>query len=291
MSRNRTIAFVVVVAVCGVISFVGTRLAAVGSQRVEGDGSAPWLAEADASVIELDEKFSKEAEGLVEDLLQEQRSMALAIEDPCTPDGLILSQAEKAIASHEHLLRRVGEHVAMLRLKLPAEQRQRLMGLCADVVRGPMGQGRGRGYGYGGGSGIGRQDSSGRGRGRRGWGRGRETNGRGYGQRRRQGGRLAQRLGLTEEQILISQERDPDFEADLAQLRNVLLDERAKLLSAFEDLQTSNEELLEQINRLVFAHSQIERRLIQYLLILRPHLTVEQQKWLMGLCENRYRHY
>jgi hypothetical protein len=291
MSRNRTIAFVVVVAVCGLISFVGTRLAAIGSQRTEGDGPVRWLSEADASVIELEEKFSKEAEGWVDDLLQEQRSLALAIEDPCAPDELILAQAEKAIASNEHLLRRVGEHVAMLRLKLPAAQRQRLMGLCADVVRGPMGQGRGRGYGYGGGSGIGRQDLSGRGRGRRGWGRGRETNGRGYGQRRRQGGRLAQRLGLTEEQILISQERDPDFEADLAQLRNGLLDERAKLLSAFEDLQTSNEELLEQINQLVLAHSQIERRLIRHLLILRPHLRVEQQKWLMGLCENRYRHY
>lgn len=281
MSRNRTIAFIVVVVACGAVSFVGTRLTATGSQN--RDGSVPWLAKADPSVIELEDKFNEEADGLIEDLLQKQNSLALAIEDPCTPDESILAQAEKAIASHEHLLRRVGEHVAMLRLKLPAEQRERLMGLCADVIRGPIGQGRGRGYGYGGGRGMGR--------GQRGRGRGREGGGRGYGQRRGQRGRLAQRLGLTEEQIQITREQDPDFEADLAQLRNTLLAERETLLNMFEDPQIENETLLEQINQLISSHSQVERRLAQHLLILRPHLNVEQQKWLIGLCKHRGRGY
>jgi len=283
MSRNRAIAFIMVVVACGVISFIGTRLAATGSQKTERDGSAPWLGEAAPSVIELEEKFSKEADGLIEDLLQEQNKLALAIEDPCTPDESILAQVEKAIASHEHLLGRVGEHVAMLRLKLPTEQRERLMGLCADVIRGPMSQGRGRGFGYGGGRGMGR--------GQRGWGRGRETNGRGYGQRRRQRGRLAQRLGLTEEQILIAQEKDPNIETDLMQMRNSLLEERAQLLSMFEAPQTGNEALLDQINQLISAHSQIEQRLARHLLILRPHLNAEQQKWLIGLCKHRGRSY
>ncbi|MBN2314450.1 MAG: periplasmic heavy metal sensor [Sedimentisphaerales bacterium] len=283
MSRNRTIVFIVVVVACGVISFVSTRLAATGSQKNEHDGSIPWLAQAAPSVIELEEKFNKEADGLIEDLLQKQNSLALAIEDPYTPDASILAQVEKATASHEHLLRRVGEHVAMLRLKLPAEQRERLMGLCANVIRGPIGQGRGRGYGYGGGRGMGR--------GQRGWGRGREGGGRGYGQRRGQRGRLAQRLGLTDEQIQITQEQDPDFGADLAQLRNTLFADRENLLSMFEDPQIENETLLKQINRLISSHSRVERRLAQHLLILRPHLNVEQQKWLIGLCRHQGRGY
>ncbi len=283
MTRKRAIAFVVVVATCGVISFVGTRLAATGSQKNEPDGSIPWLAQAAPSVIELEERFNKEADGLIEDLLRNQNSLALAIEDPCTPDESILAEIEKAIASHEQLLRRVGEHVAMLRLKLPTEQRERLMGLCADVVRGPLSQGRGRGYGFGGGRGMGR--------GQRGWGRGREATERGNGQRRRQRGRLAQRLGLTGEQIRITQEQNPDIETDLTQMRNTLLGERAKLLSMFEDPQTGNEQLLEQIKQLISAHSQIERRLAEHLLILRPHLNTEQQKWLIGLCKHRGRNY
>jgi hypothetical protein len=280
MSRNKTIVFIVVVVACGVVSFVGTRLAATDSPKNERDG-ASWLAQAAPPVIELEEKFNKEADALIEDLLQKQDGLALAIEDPCTPDESILAQVEKNIASHEHLLRRVGEHVSMLRSKLPAEQRERLMGLCADVVRGPIGQGRGRGYGYGGGRGMGR--------GQRGWGRGREGGGRGYGQRRRQRGRLAQRLGLTDEQIRITQEQDPDFETDLRQLRDTLLAERETLLNMFEDPQIENGTLLEQVNRLISAHSQVERRLAQHLLILRPHLDVEQQKWLIGLCRHRGR--
>jgi Spy/CpxP family protein refolding chaperone len=283
MSRKRTIALTVIVVVCGVISFVGTRIAAIGSQKTGHKESASWLAEATPSVIELEEKFNKEADGLIEDLLREQKSLASAIEDPCTPDESILAQAENVIAAHERLLRRVGEHVATLRSKLPGAQRKRLMDLCAEVVRGPIGQGRGRGYG--GGRRMGWQDSSGPGRGQRGRGFGRDANGRGYGQRRRQRGRLAQRLNLTDEQIQITQEQDPNFESDLIQLRDNLLTEQAKLVQVFEDAQTDNEQLLEQIDKMISAHSQIERRIARHLLVLRQHLSAEQQKWLIGLCE------
>ena len=285
MNRKRTIAFIVIVVICGGISFVGTRLAAIASNTAGRDGSAPWLADAAPSVVELDEEFSKEADGLIDMLLQEQRNLARVIDDPCSPEASILSQVEKVNAAHEHLFRRVGEHVASLRTKLPAAQRERLMGLCAEVVRGPIGQGRGRGDGYGRGRRLGRQDSSEPGRGPRGRGYGRE---RGFGQRRRQRGGLAWRLGLTEAQVLIAQEQDPDFESDLIRLRNTLLAERAKLLDVFEDTRTTNEELLDQINRLILAHNQIQRRMTRYLLALRPHLNPEQQKWLMGLCQHNW---
>jgi hypothetical protein len=135
------------------------------------------------------------------------------------------------------------------------------------------------------------QDSSGPGRGQRGRGFGRGAGGRGFGQRLRQRGRLAQRLNLTDEQILISQEQDPNFDSDLIQLRNTLLDERAKLLRMFEDAQTDNELLLDQMDRMISAHSRIERRIARHLLVLRQHLDAEQQKWLIGLCEHNQGRY
>lgn len=283
MIRNRTIALIVIAVVCGVISFVGTRIAAVGSQKTADKASVPWLAEAAPSVLKLEEEFNKEVYGLIEDLLREQKSLASVVEDPCTPDEAILSQDENVIAAHERLLRRVGEHVASLRLKLPVAQRKRLMDLCAEVLRGPIGQGRGR-HGYGGPGRMGRQDSYGPGRGQRGQGFGRGAGGRGYGQRLRQRGRIAQRLNLTDEQIKITQEQDPNFESDLVQLRNTLLTERAALLQMFEGAQTNNEQLLEQIDKMISAHSRIERRIARHLLVLRKHLNAEQQKWLIGLC-------
>jgi len=86
--------------------------------------------------------------------------------------------------------------------------------------------------------------------------------------------------------FFIIQEKDPDFEADLTQMRNTLLAERAELLHVFEDARTGNEALLNQIDTLVSAHSQIERRIARHLLVLRPHLNAEQQKWLIGLCRH-----
>ena len=285
MNKNRTIALIVIAIVCGAISFVGTRIAAIGSHKTTDEASIPWLAEAAPSVIELEEKVNKEVDGLIEDILREQKSLASVIEDPCTPDESILTQAENVITAHERLLRRVGQHVATLRLKLPGAQRKYLMGLCAEVLRGPIGQGRGRGYGYGGPGRMGRQDSSGPGRGQRGRGFGRDANGRGYGLRRRQRGRLAQRLNLTDEQIQITRQQDPNFESDLIQLRNTLLTERTKLLQVFEDAQADNVQLLEQIDSMISAHSQIERRIARHLLVLRQQLNTEQQKWLIGLCK------
>lgn len=284
MNRKRAIILTAVVLASGGISFLAARLAASRSLAAEQPESVRWLSGAPAAVIRLEEDFNKQADKLVESLLQEQKGLAVALEDPCTPDEAVLARVETVIAAHERLLRQVGEHIVTLRLKLPEAQRERLMTLCADTVRGPLGPGGGRGAGYGGGSRMGPRDGSGAGRGAgggRGYGGG---GGAGYGQRHRLRGGLAQGLGLTEEQIVLAQEQDPNFEADAAQLRDALLAERAKLLAAFEHPQTASDGLLTQVEKLISAHSQIERRIARHVLVLRPHLTAEQQKWLIGLC-------
>jgi hypothetical protein len=234
----------------------------------------------------MEERFDAELNGLTASLAAEQKSLAAALEDPCTPNEIVLERTESVAQAHGHLLRRVGEHVVELRSKLPASNQDYLMSLCAETVRGPMSRtggraGGGRHNGLGGGPGL-----HGRGNGRgRGAGFGRGGGGRGgHGMRLGARGRLARRLGLNEEQVSILEDKDSGFEADSARLRDALLAERSTLLALFENPQSTDEELLQKMDKLISAHSRIERRIAEHVMVLRPYLTVEQQKWLIGLC-------
>jgi len=284
MNRKRTAILAIVAFACGAIAFFNARLSVLNDQKKEHKPSAQWLSDASRAAIELEEKFDEELDGLIKNLAAQQKSLALALEDPCTPNEVVLEHTEAVIGAHEHLIRRVGEHVVELRGKLQADKRDYLMHLCAETVRGPMsrlggraGRGgrrngtvgggpNGRGYGYGRGGGAGR------------------GGGGGYGMRLRVRDRLARRLRLNEEQAKLLQEKDPDFEANSMNLRNALMTEREKLLSIFENPNSSDVELLQQIEKFISTYSWIERRIAEHVLVLRPYLTVEQQKWLIGLC-------
>ena len=284
MNRKRTAILAIVAFACGAIAFFNARLSVLNDQKKEHKPSAQWLSDASRAAIELEEKFDEELDGLIKNLAAQQKSLALTLEDPCTPNEVVLEHTEAVIGAHEHLIRRVGEHVVELRGKLQADKRDYLMHLCAETVRGPMSRlggraGRGgrrngtvgggpdgRGYGYGRGGGAGR------------------GGGGGYGMRLRVRDRLARRLRLNEEQAKLLQEKDPDFEASSMNLRNALMTEREKLLSIFENPNSSDGELLLQIENFISTYSWIERRIAEHVLVLRPYLTVEQQKWLIGLC-------
>jgi len=210
--------------------------------------------------------------------MDRQKSLGSVLEDPCTPDQVVVEQAENVVAAHERLMRRAAEHVIELRGKLSAGNREHLMNLCAETFRGPICRLDGRG------SGRGRQDGTGGGMGGgRGFGYGRRAGG-GYGMRRGIRNRLANCLRLDDGQTSLLRERDPDFETETNELRNALLGERARLLAVFEDPDSENEQLRQQIEKLITTHSSIERRVVRHVLVLRPYLTVEQQKWLIGLC-------
>ena len=281
MNRRRTTILAVVAFACAAVSFFNARLTALSTQEAGPAPSRQWLSEASGAAIELEERFEAELDELITNLAAEQKFLASALEDPCTSNEVVLERTENVIGAHKHLMRRVGEHVVELRGKLPANNRDYLMHLCAETVRGPIsrlggrvgggrqnglgGQG-GRGYGYGRGGGAGR------------------GGGGGYGLRLGGRNRLARRLRLNEEQVKLLQEKDPDFEANSMNLRDALMTERAKLLSMFENPNSGDDELLQQIERLISTHSWIERRIAEHVLVLRPYLTVEQQKWLVGLC-------
>ena len=283
MNRKRTAILAIVAFVCGAVSFLNARLTALSTQEAEPVPSQQWLSEASGAAIELEERFGAELDGLITDLAAKQKSLASVLEDPCTPNEVVLEHTENVIGAHKHLMRRVGEHVVELRGILPASNQDYLMSLCAETVRGPISRLGGR-VGGGRQNGFGRPGPGGRGDGYGRGGGGGRGGGDGYGQRQRVWDRLARRLRLDEGQISILQGKDSDFEADSIRLRDILLTERTKLLVLFEDPQSTDEELLQEIDKLILAHSQIERRIAEHVLVLRPYLTVEQQKWLIGLC-------
>jgi len=279
MSRKSTAIVAAAAFVCGAISFFNGRSTALSEREMQYARSQKWLSDASRGTIELEQRFSKEVDGLVANLTAKQTTLASALEDPCTPDEVVRQYAESVTAAHEHLIRRAGQHVVELRDKLPAENRDYLMNLCAETLRGPisrLGEPSGRGYGYGRGGGGGRGLGPGGGRGL--------GPGGGYGMGMSAKDRLARRLRLDQEQIDILQDKDSGFEADSTQLRDALLAERTNLLALFENPQSTDDALLQQIDKLIEAHSQIERRITEHVLVLRPYLTVEQQKWLIGLC-------
>jgi len=282
MNRKRTAILAIVAFACGAISFFNSRLTALSVQKTKHGPSGKWLSDASRAVVEMEEKFDQELDGLINNLAMQQKSLALTLEDPCTPNELVLKHTENVIAAHEHLIRRVGEHVVELRGKLQADNRDYLMHLCAETMRGPISRLGGRVSGGGRRNGIGRGGPSGQ---RYGYGRGAGRRGRGsFGMGLRVRDRLARRLGLNQEQARLLVEKDPDFEADSINLRNALMTEREKLLSMFENPNSGDDELLQQIEKLILMHSSIERRIAEHVLVLRPYLTVEQQKWLIGLC-------
>ena len=279
MNRKRTTILAIVAFVCAVISFFNARLTALSNQKTEH-----WLSGSPSPAVELEEKFDEELDGLINNLATQQISLALALEDPCTPNEIVLEYTEDVIGAHGLLIRRVGEHVVELRGKLPADNRNYLMHLCAETLRGPMSRLGGRAGRGGRRNGTGPGGPNGRGFGHgRGGGPGRGPGG-GYGMHLRVRERLAQRLGLNQEQAKLLQEKDPDFEANSMNLRFALMTEREKLVSIFENPDSSDDELLQQIENFISTYSSIERRIAEHVLVLRPYLTIEQQKWLIGLC-------
>jgi len=207
MNRKRTAVLAIVAFVCGAVSFVNARLTALSSQEAEPTASRQWLSEASGAAIELEDRFKAELDGLIANLTAEQKFLASVLEDPCTPNEVVLERTENVIGAHKHLMRRVGEHVVELRRKLPASNQDYLMSLCAETVRGPISRlgGRvdgGRQNGFGGPGPGGRGNGYGRGGGA---GRG---GGGGYGMRQRVRDRLARRLRLDEEQISILRDKD-----------------------------------------------------------------------------------
>ncbi len=77
---------------------------------------------------------------------------------------------------------------------------------------------------------------------------------------------------------------DPRFAEERKSLQDELADARAALATLLEDENVTNERIRGRIEDCIAKHNALERRVAQYLLTVRDHLTLAQQKRLFRLC-------
>lgn len=100
---------------------------------------------------------------------------------------------------------------------------------------------------------------------------------------------MIRELELDPEQAKTVAAHDPQFADDLRTLRNKLEEARAALAAVFEDESTTDEEIRRQVEAAIDAHNQLERRVAEYLIAVRQHLTPCQQRRLLRLCAKQVR--
>jgi Spy/CpxP family protein refolding chaperone len=278
--RNiRTVVTWVVAVIAGLASFYVTR--GLESKRVTSGQQCMrnWLGfsgKQDEAILQSDPHFDTDAAGLSLAFVQSRQNLARLLDIPSSRDDEIMAQVEKVIGANHDLIKRVVEHILAVRSHLSPEQSQQLMRLCGDIIRGMGARGR---LGGGGGGGYGQGRGSGRGPGAYGQGLG-----RGQGRRRRQHGQLTQSIALDPDQMQIAGELDSSFEAESAQLAATVEERHEQFALLLETSSAGDDAIWQGLERLLEARTELERRTVRYLLLIRPHLSPEQQKVLVGLC-------
>ena len=95
---------------------------------------------------------------------------------------------------------------------------------------------------------------------------------------------MQQDLQLTDGQLALSQQLDPLFDEDASRLKEQAAAAHVALLRVFEDPQAIASGLTSAIDTLVAAHTAMEQRVAQHVLLLRPHLSPGQIRCLVGIC-------
>ena len=263
----------------GVASFVAGHVAGSAQPVAVRSDRPDWLQEAPDAALTLEQQFLPQAQQLQQELRRQQNVLLGMLEDRRSTDDQISVQLSAVARCRENLIRAVGNHVVELREVLPGPQQRCLMQSCGQF----LGQEIQRRYRWRGGAGqLGSQDRP-RGNGRGGQG----GPGMGRGQRYRggrQGGGMQQGLQLTEDQLALSRQLDPVFDEDASRLTEQVAAAHVALVRIFEDPQASDSGLASAIDTLVAAHTAMEQRVAQHVLLLRPHLSSEQIRCLVGIC-------
>ena len=98
------------------------------------------------------------------------------------------------------------------------------------------------------------------------------------------GSPLARWLDLDKKTAEEIESLDPGFAGERKSLQEELVDARSALATLLEDENVTNERIRGQIEDCIAKHNALERRVAQYLLTVRDHLTPDQQKRLFRLC-------
>lgn len=85
----------------------------------------------------------------------------------------------------------------------------------------------------------------------------------------------------TDEEI---ERHDPQFAEERAALQQELAEARSTLAKLLESDGVTDEQIRQQVETCIAVHNRLERRVADYLLAVRDHLTPAQQKKLFRLC-------
>lgn len=99
----------------------------------------------------------------------------------------------------------------------------------------------------------------------------------------------AEVLGISAQEWTHATATDASFAADSKMLTDDLEKNRAHLADLLNNPATTDDTILGQVERVINARNQLERRAAQHLLAVRRQLTAEQQKKLMGLASESVR--
>lgn len=212
-----------------------------------------------------DPGFPEKSQLLSQTLQAHREALVGLIADPDSDDNAIRATAREVLDAHHNLMRRVVQHLLVVRRHTDPSQCMRLTGLCSGVI------------GSGGGPGA-QHQGKGMGPGPRGMGMGRGMRHR-YGQ-------LGPALGLTDVQRQAAAETDPSFEADAVRLAQQIHDAHALLAQNLEDTSVDESEVQHALEQLIALRVQLEQRTVDYVLSIRKLLDTDQQQRLIGLSDS-----
>jgi len=234
-----------------------------------------WLSKVSEDLLRREDEFKQLIEQYTAELHEGRTALCRLLDDPQTPDQAIFDQADINAHVHKAIVLAVGEHLKTMGNTLPASQKTLLKQFCRQTMGGGGRQQRNR-YGQRGLNGPLQNTGD------------EQPVGQGLRLRHRRGRcGLFQRLEMTDEQIALTAQKDPSFETEVHQLQNQVLQERQALCALLENEQTLNDQLIQQIEKLITVHNLLEKRLIRYVIIARTDFTPEQQKRLIGLCQQQ----
>lgn len=96
-------------------------------------------------------------------------------------------------------------------------------------------------------------------------------------------------LRLMPDQVAEIAKVDPSFAVERDEMEADLAAERERLASMFENATASDDAIMAQVEKVIEIHDTLERRVANYLLALRPHLTSDQRAKLFELCGKEVR--
>ena len=284
--KLRAVVTLFLAGVVGMVSFYITRSLEADNVYSAQVCMRNWLAltdEQEKVIRQSDPGFDTEAAELSRAFISERQQLARFLDVTNSTDEEITAQVERVIKADQALIRRVVTYVLAIRKRLSPQQQQPLMHLCSNIIQGRTGKRRLLGV-TNGGSGkqqFGRGKGNGRGPGRYGTGLG-----RGQGRRRRYRGGLSRNIEFAPEQLQAIQQLDPGFEAKSTEFSKIASKEHEQLALLLNTPSENDKVILQQLEKLLEARAQLERLTSQHVLLIRFHLSPEQQKILVGLSAN-----